>query len=428
MDISIRIKWTFFLLITLLLVGCQDMSARFIGIQSIGSEQLKNALSSGSNPLVLDIREHSAFEKGRIDGAILLDPANIDGFLEKHPQAKGRQIVTVCYSGWKSQIAAATIMSHGYPNVYNLREGMQAWQRLGYPSSPSTGSGSIANALEPPIVEISLLTQLAVTAAAFVIKPIYVLLSFVIALILWRRKERDLVLIRNAMVFFFIGENACTLNYLIASNSSPELEFIHGLGMVLMFFLLEWGLFLFFDERIVHYRDQDRPCLLQRLCKTCWKNNSGNCGLHRLALFMVPALAFVALIPVTMPLRPFKIIMPVFASNVLWDKDFWNLFFEFRIYPILGAIAFMASFIWLRRGKTGVQKAELPFFIGLGFSSYAFFRFSLMLPFRENQGWADWWEESTELVMIMMVFLLLIRFAKQLKLKIPQVFWKTKTF
>jgi hypothetical protein len=126
----------------------------------------------------------------------------------------------------------------------------------------------------------------------------------------------------------------------------------------------------------------------------CWKKEPVVCGLHRLALWLLPALAFVALIPLTMPLRPFKIVMPVFLSDVVWLKDFWNLFFEFRLYPILGALGFMMSFLYLRRGRSGLIKSQLPFFLALGFTSYSFFRFGLLLTFNENQGWADWWEES----------------------------------
>lgn len=426
MDVSTTKTCLVFILTATFFVGCQDISTRFIGVQSIKPEQLYHVIANGSNPLILDIRAYSTFEKGRIKGAIKVDRHNIDGFLEKYPQDRDRMIITVCHSGWESQIAAAAIMSYGYPNTYNLKGGMKSWQQLEYPLAPSVRKVDIAHLNEPPVIKISLLTQLAVTVAAFVIKPVYVIISFVIIVILWRRKEKDLALIRNAMIFFFIGENACSLNYLIASNASPELEFIHGLGMVFMFFFLEWGLFLFFDERIVHYRNQDRVCLFQKLCKTCWKNNTGECGFYKLVLFLIPCIAFVSLIPVTMPLRPFKIIMPVFGSNVLWDKDFWNLFFEFRVYPILGAIAFAGSYFWIWKGKSGLLKAELPFFVGLGFSSYAFFRFCLLLPFRENQGWADWWEESTELVMIITVLLLLLRFSKQLNLKFPPVFGKIK--
>ena len=77
------------------------------------------------------------------------------------------------------------------------------------------------------------------------------------------------------------------------------------------------------------------------------------------------------------------------------------------------------TFLYLRRGRSGLTKAQLPFFLTLGFASYSFFRFGLLLTFNENQGWADWWEESTEFIMIAMVLLFLEVFRNQLKIETP---------
>ena len=120
--------------------------------------------------------------------------------------------------------------------------------------------------------------------------------------------------------------------------------------------------------------------------------------------------------------------MPVFLSEVVWLKDFWNLFFEFRLYPILGAAGFVMSFLWLRRGQSGLLKSQFPFFLALGSTSYSFFRFGLLLTFNENQAWADWWEESTEFIMIAMVVLFLVVFKNQLELESTWLFRKIKFF
>lgn len=400
-------------------MGCQRLSSKFIGIQSIRAADLQKIVKSSAAPLILDIRETQSFREGHIPGSIRLDMESIDGYLEKINIPRQRPVVAVCTNGWDSQVAAAIIMAHGYRNGYTLIGGITRWRELGFPLQKASSPDTVVKALKPPIIKISLLSQLAMTAAAFVVKPAYIVMTFLVIVILWRKKSRDLVLICNAMMLFFIGENACTLNYLIASNTSAWLEFIHGLGMVGMFFLLFWGLVVFFDERVVNYITPDRSCVFQRHCKQCWKREEVSCGLHRLSIYLVPALAFVALIPVTMPLRPFTIIMPVFLSNVVWLKDFWNLFFEFRVYPILGALCFISSFMWIRKGRHALLKSQLPFFLALGFTSYSYLRFGLLLTFNENQAWADWWEESTEFIMIAMVMLLLRVFKNQLELKIP---------
>jgi rhodanese-related sulfurtransferase len=404
--------------------GCQRYAAKFIGIQSIGSADLQKIVKNIAKPLILDIREDRIYRKGHIPGAIRIDMENIEGYLEKIQILHQRLIVTVCANGWQSQIAAATIMAHGYPNVYYLIGGTNRWIELGFPLQQVAGMDPEAKALKPPIIEISLSSQLAMTLAAFIVKPVYIVMTFLVIVMLWRKRSRDLVLIRYAMVFFFIGENACSMNYLVASNTSIWLEFVHGVGMVGMFFLLIWGLVVFFDERVVHYLDPERPCVFQRHCKLCWKKENVSCGLHRLAIYLLPALAFTAFIPVTMPLRPFSIIMPVFLSDVLWFKDFWNLFLEFRVYPILGALCFITSYFWTRKGRHALPKAQLPFFLALGFTFYSYFRFGLLLTFNENQAWADWWEESTEFIMVALVMILLMVFKDQLGLKMVWKFSK----
>jgi rhodanese-related sulfurtransferase len=404
--------------------GCQRYAAKFIGVQSIGAADLHKIITSNTKPLILDLRETRHYRKGHIPGAIRMDRDSIEGYLEEIQIPFQRLIVTVCANGWQSQIAAASVMAHGYRNVYNLIGGTTRWVELGYPFQPAAGLNPAATGLKPPIVKISLLSQLAMTLAAFIVKPAYIVMTLMVIVMLWPKRSRDLVLIRHAMVLFFIGENACSLNYLLAANSSVWLEFVHGLGMVGMFFLLVWGLVVFFDERVIHYLASERPCVFQRHCKLCWKKENVPCGLHRLAIYLLPALAFTALIPVSMPLRPFRIIMPVFLTEVLWLKDFWNLFLEFRIYPILGAMGFITAYFWMRKGRHALSKTQLPFFLALGFTFYSYFRFGLLLTFNENQAWADWWEESTEFIMVAMVMILLMVFRRQLGLKMPWKFSK----
>lgn len=401
-----------------LLGGCQRVTARFIGVQTITVVCLKEAADDRQGILILDTRGEAVYRTGHISGAISVPVEEVEGYLDKKKIPWNRTIVTVCGAGWESQVSAATIMAMGYPKVYTLIGGMDRWKERGYPVR--SGSDPLEKVVfGPPVVRISVLSQLVMTVAAFLVKPAYIILSLLVIVMLWGKKSKDLSLIRNAMVVFFMGENACTLNYFIAGNGSILLEFAHGLGMAGSYFLLAWGLFLFFDGRIFHYLDPGRQCVFQRHCKGCWKNEDTSCGLHRLALFLMPALAFVVLLPVTMPLRPFKIIMPVFLSDVLWFKDFWNLFVEFRVYPILGAIGFLISFLWMWKGKAGISKAQLPFFAAVGFAGYSFFRFGLLLTFKENQAWADWWEEATELILIAAVLFFLEIFKTQFDLKTP---------
>jgi len=82
----------------------------------------------------------------------------------------------------------------------------------------------------------SAIEQHAAVLTAFVVKPIYMLTSFLISILLWKRSELVLKSLKWAMIFFFIGESFCAANYLFAENHDAHLlEYLHGLGMVLSF-------------------------------------------------------------------------------------------------------------------------------------------------------------------------------------------------
>jgi len=286
---------------------------------------------------------------------------------------------------------------------------------------PGNSPKAVVDSSQPFLLDVGFVGELAMTFAAYVVKPLYVVGSFVAFLILWRKKSRALTLMRWGLLSFFLGENICSVNYCFAYGSSDFLEFLHGAGMIGMNILLPWGMLLLFDEKVFHYLDAERPCTFQRMCKQCWKTQDVACGFHQIAAWLALALALCALLPLCGTIRPYQAILPVFGVNVLWTNTFTILFIESRVYPILGALGFAAAFVYLRRGKAALQKALLPFFLGLGFTSYAVFKMVLTLAFFDNPAWGDWWEEFTELIAIFAVLLFLYVFRGQLEINFPFV-------
>jgi rhodanese-related sulfurtransferase len=108
-------------------------------MQSLSATELA-ALSRDpqARPLLLDVREPWETALARIDpghGDALFVPmmqvplrlADID---------RTRSIVCICHHGGRSAQVVAFLLQQGYPQVYNLTGGIDAWSRTVDPSVP----------------------------------------------------------------------------------------------------------------------------------------------------------------------------------------------------------------------------------------------------------------------------------------------------
>jgi hypothetical protein len=201
-------------------------------------------------------------------------------------------------------------------------------------------------------------------------KPVYLLLSFLLVRLLWRARATPLRLLRHGLLWFFVGETLCAVNfYLHRPGLLFPIELLHGLGMVAMSALVPWGLWRLLDDRVLRYDDPEAGCAVQRLCGRCWKREPVRCGLHDLMYPLVVALAVVALMPLTAPLRP-----TMFTTEIL------------------------------------------VFYAALGFTLYPLLRHLLANAYRDALYWSDFWEEATELVTIASLAALLVLFRRPLGL------------
>ncbi|MBI2570162.1 MAG: hypothetical protein HYV63_24430 [Candidatus Schekmanbacteria bacterium] len=264
--------------------------------------------------------------------------------------------------------------------------------------------------------------QLMVVASGYVLKPAYMLLCAVLIAILRRRGQApDLGRLSLALEAFLAGEAACAANYLAFAGQSVPLELLHGLGMAVMCMLLPMATFELLDSRVVQYTDRSRVCSFQRLCSVCTKRDNVPCGLHKLFLFAAGSLPVLALMPLSVPLVPAHRVVWVFGTAVRFDLSMPVLIAELRAYPLIAVVALLTAAVRAWPGHHAAAAARWPFFLGFGLLSYALFRFVLVAAYRDQPHWANFWEEATELLVILAVAVCLWTFGRQLGLRRARV-------
>ncbi len=96
-------------------------------IEIIDSSRLLDLLEDKEEqPLLIDVRQPSEYEKGHIPGAVLIPLGQLEF---GHPSLdRNKKIVTYCRSGKRSFIAAKMLCQEGFPRVMSLNEGILGWK------------------------------------------------------------------------------------------------------------------------------------------------------------------------------------------------------------------------------------------------------------------------------------------------------------
>ncbi|MBT5218488.1 MAG: rhodanese-like domain-containing protein [Woeseia sp.] len=97
------------------------------------------------NPVVIDVREPDEFARGAIPGAVNIPRGVLEFELKQHPVLNcephpvvvmpEQPIYLYCRSGGRSALAAASLQTMGFANVWSLAGGYCAWESQGHPVS-----------------------------------------------------------------------------------------------------------------------------------------------------------------------------------------------------------------------------------------------------------------------------------------------------
>jgi adenylyltransferase/sulfurtransferase len=96
--------------------------------------ELKRKLDAGETPFILDVREPNEYQINRIAGSTLIPLGELPRRYQELP--RDRPIVAQCKSGARSARAMEYLKSVGFPDVKNLRGGINEWIDKVDPSQP----------------------------------------------------------------------------------------------------------------------------------------------------------------------------------------------------------------------------------------------------------------------------------------------------
>lgn len=98
-------------------------------IKEISCEQAASMLDSAT---LIDVREPAEFDAGHISGAIHIPRGMLEFSLDSHPSLANLEtpVIIYCKTGGRSALAARTLESMGYKEVYSVAGGYEAWQQI----------------------------------------------------------------------------------------------------------------------------------------------------------------------------------------------------------------------------------------------------------------------------------------------------------
>jgi rhodanese-related sulfurtransferase len=398
------------------------------GIDCVTPEEARRELQEQPDDFVLvDVRDKDAFAAEHLQAAVNWP---LDAILktDSTPEVPATfhnktLLLFICDVGPDSRRAARHLDSPWTARF--IRGGLQEWVHSGRHELPSpldtwvTASGVAPSRLNRPS---PLYEQALAVLGFFFLKPIYTVLSLCVIIILWGCRSPDLAALRWSMVFFFIGENCCAVNYLAFEERSYLLEYLHSAGMLLFMGFGSYAVLDGLDRRIIGLSDAKRRCAAIGLCGQCIKHADVPCGLRRLFYVLLPLAMVLSLLLPTAGWHDTAYVTQVFGHPYVYGHLFAFQMFE-NWYCGLAALALFAiSLVVLAvRKQAGIEVSKIFFAAGLGPLLFGGLRMLLGAAYDQNRVWYLFWEEGTELAMIVAVCIVLWIFHRPLGLWINRI-------
>jgi glyoxylase-like metal-dependent hydrolase (beta-lactamase superfamily II)/rhodanese-related sulfurtransferase len=109
-------------------------ASREIAFMSLAEVAHRLEGGTGTDLVILDVREKEAFDAGHLPGARHLPRGQLELRVDKDLPDPGARILTYCQLGRVSTLAAATLRQMGYTRAVALDGGYNEWIKGGYPT------------------------------------------------------------------------------------------------------------------------------------------------------------------------------------------------------------------------------------------------------------------------------------------------------
>lgn len=398
----------------------------FLRAPSISPENARQIIENEKGKSILiDVRPAREFDLFHLEDAVNIPLTEIrkDDTASWQKRLKDKeQIFVICSMGFLSAEATKRLRKLGFLNAKNIEGGMDGWLAGGKrdparePIRVQTPFG-----VGPGVsrLKFSLFEQALISFAAFGIKPLYELISLGLILALFRNRKTDAVVLKWAMIAFFLGENACAVNFLFYDEQSILMEYLHIYGMLVSFGLASYAFMVMLDTRVIGFSDKNEKCILLANCRQCFKYQPVSCNLRLMFLYLVPATAIIAGIPLSGDLGSYFYVGDVFGGDVLFGHFLYQQIIEYRICPLLSIVLLIISGFYLFQFREkGMPVAKIYFAAALGPLFFGLMRFIMFEVYRGNPLWAEAWEEITEFIFIGFILWMVWRW-RGLEMQLP---------
>jgi rhodanese-related sulfurtransferase len=103
-------------------------------IRETTPEEVRRRQETGDRFHLIDVREDGEWVRGRALGAMHMGKGVIERDIERAIPNRNEEIILYCGGGYRSALAADTLMKMGYRNVSSMDGGWKRWKELGYPT------------------------------------------------------------------------------------------------------------------------------------------------------------------------------------------------------------------------------------------------------------------------------------------------------